>query len=120
MTVEKAINILSEYCCSGLDTTMVTFDATPDEFEEALDKALFALRTKNGIQEESSMLKEIVDLQKRYKELFKAKRLTKKAICDLGIPFRNKYNLGDLETLRIMRGELSLEEIWKFISLHNQ
>ena len=70
--------------------------------------------------EENSILKEIIDLQKRYKELFKEKRLTKKAICDLGIPFRDKYGLKDLETLRIMRGELSLEEIWEFISSHHQ
>lgn len=29
--------------------------------------------------EENSILKEIIDLQKRYKELFKEKRLTKKS-----------------------------------------
>lgn len=35
-------------------------------------------------------------------------KLTKKAVCELCIPFRNKYSLTDLQTLRIARNEMDL------------
>lgn len=61
-------------------------------------------------------LEEIVELQKAYKNLFDSKRLTKKAMCDLVVPFRDKYNLSDLTALRVARGEFSLEQIAKLIA----
>lgn len=70
------------------------------------------------IEHSEWMLREIINLQQGYKSLFDKKKLTKKAICDLVIPFRDKYGLKDLEALKIARNELSLAEIEAFISLH--
>lgn len=56
-------------------------------------------------------LVEINDLQANYKKLVRDKRLTKKAMCDLVIPFRDKYRLNDSTALMIARGEITLEKI---------
>ena len=37
--------------------------------------------------------------------------MTKKAMCDLVIPFRDKYGLSDLQALMIARNEMSISEI---------
>ena len=42
--------------------------------------------------------------------------MTKKAICDLVIPFRDKYNLTDLQALQIARNELSMSEIAELLN----
>lgn len=55
--------------------------------------------------------KEVVELQKNYETLVECKCLTKKAMCELCIPFRDKYNLTDLQTLRIARKEMYLSEM---------
>ena len=39
------------------------------------------------------------------------KRLSKRAMCSLCIPFRDKYGLTDLQTLRIARKEMELSEM---------
>lgn len=39
------------------------------------------------------------------------KKLSKKNMCDLVIPFRDKYNLTDSQALQIARNELSIAEI---------
>lgn len=57
------------------------------------------------------ILEEIVELQNSYQELADEKRLTKKAMCDLCVPFRDKYNLTDLQMLRIARKQMELDEI---------
>lgn len=51
----------------------------------------------------TEFFKEASNLQDDFKELIDKKKLTKKAICDLCIPFRDKYGLSDLQTLRIAR-----------------
>lgn len=56
-------------------------------------------------------LKEIANLQESYKKLVRTKRLTKKAICDFVIPFRDKYNLTDKDALMIARNEITLSKI---------
>ena len=53
---------------------------------------------------------EIAKLQTEYKALVKTKKLSKKAICDLCVPFRDKAGLTDSQTLRIARNEMSLPE----------
>lgn len=58
-----------------------------------------------------SMLSEIGDLQDSYKKLLNEGKLTKKAMCDLVVPFRDKYHLTDLQALQIAREELSVKEI---------
>lgn len=64
-------------------------------------------------------LNEIVELQKSYQKLFDSKKLTKRAMCELVVPFRDKYGLSDLEALQIARNELTLSEISEFINKIN-
>ncbi len=54
---------------------------------------------------------EVAKLQEEYKALVAAKKLSKKAICDLCVPFQNKAGITDLQTLQIARGELSIAAI---------
>lgn len=58
-----------------------------------------------------SILNEIAALQENYQKLIDERKLTKKAMCDLCIPFRDKYSLTDLQTLRIARKEMDVSEI---------
>lgn len=58
-----------------------------------------------------SVLKEIGEFQENYAKLVTAKKLTKKAMCDLCVPFRDKYNLTDSQTLRIARKEMDISEM---------
>lgn len=58
-----------------------------------------------------SIMREVAELQKEYQKLIDEKRLTKRAMCDLCIPFRDKYGLTDLQALRIARNEMGLSEI---------
>ena len=57
------------------------------------------------------IIKDIARLQKNYDKLVSNKKLTKKAICDLVIPFRDEYWLTDKEALMIARSEVSVNEI---------
>lgn len=71
----------------------------------------------SGIEEtyesykEVRLLSEVGDLQESYKKLLNENKLTKKAMCDLVVPFRDKYHLTDLQALQIARAELSIKEI---------
>lgn len=58
-------------------------------------------------------IKDIVELQGSYNKLVKTKTLSKRKLCELCIPFRDKFGLTDLETLRIARNEITLKEIDK-------
>lgn len=58
-----------------------------------------------------NMLSEIAKLQEGYQKLIDNRKLTKKAICELCIPFRDKYSLTDLQTLRIARKEMEISEM---------
>lgn len=57
------------------------------------------------------LLKEIGKLQNDYESLKQNKKLSKKAICDLVIPFRDKYGLSDKDALAIARNEMSIHKI---------
>lgn len=57
------------------------------------------------------IMKEVSELQKGYRRLEHNRALTKKNICDLVIPFRDKYKLKDAEALQIARNELSITKI---------
>ncbi len=59
----------------------------------------------------TDLMKEVGELQTEYQKLVDEKRLTKKAMCDLVIPFRDKYGLKDVQALQIARSELSISEI---------
>lgn len=53
--------------------------------------------------DKKDVIYDIAKLQSEYNMLVSAGKLTKKTMCDLVIPFRDKYNLSDLEALAIAR-----------------
>lgn len=57
------------------------------------------------------LFKQIAEMQKQYQNLIDTESLTKKAMCDLCVPFRDKYGLTDLQTLMIARKEIGIPEI---------
>ena len=57
------------------------------------------------------LFKQIAEMQKQYQNLIDTKSLTKKALCDLCVPFRDEYGLTDLQTLMIARNEVGIPEI---------
>ena len=57
------------------------------------------------------LFKQIAEMQRQYQNLIDTKSLTKKALCDLCVPFRDKYGLTDLQTLMIARKEMGIPEI---------
>ena len=59
----------------------------------------------------NNFYEEFCELQKEYRKLIAERKLTKKAICDLCVPFRDKYRLNDLQTLRIAIKEMKLSDI---------
>lgn len=59
----------------------------------------------------------VADLQNRYKFLMKH-GMSKKQLCDLVIPFRDRWGLTDKQALAIARGEVSLQEVAKLM-VHN-
>lgn len=61
--------------------------------------------------------KDASELQTNYQDLIDNKKLTKKDMCDLCIPFRDKYKLTDLQTLRIARKEMDLSEMVTLIEV---
>lgn len=54
---------------------------------------------------------EAATLQEEYKRLVDEGKMTKKALCELCIPFRDKYRLTDQQVLRIARKETDLLEM---------
>lgn len=56
-------------------------------------------------------MREAAVMQEEYQRLVDDQKLTKKALCALCIPFRDKYGLTDLQTLRIARKEMDLMEM---------
>lgn len=56
-------------------------------------------------------------LQDSYSAAQKSGKLSKKKMCEICIPFRDKYELTDLETLKIARNEYSLSELIKVLKL---
>ena len=57
------------------------------------------------------LMEEIAKLQMDYNSLKLNNQLSKKAICDLVIPFRDKYNLSDKDALAIARNEMSINDM---------
>ena len=65
-------------------------------------------------------IEDIVELQENYKELVETKTLSKRKLCELCIPFRDKFGLTDIETLRIARNEITLKEIEKLNEMRDR
>ena len=57
------------------------------------------------------LFKQIAEMQRQYQNLIDTKSLTKKALCDLCVPFRDEYGLTDLQTLMIASKEVGIPEI---------
>lgn len=57
------------------------------------------------------LLEDVADVQRRYRFLCDSDKLTKSALCELCIPFRDKYHLTDWQTLCIVRGDASADDI---------
>lgn len=53
-------------------------------------------------------IEEVNEMQKKYPDAVKH---GKKGICDLCVPFRDKYSLSDLIVLKLARKELGLNAI---------
>jgi len=66
-----------------------------------------------------NVMREVVTLQKQYQDLVKIKHFTKKAMCDLLVPFRDKYNLSDSQALAIARNEMPLDTMVEVLSMDN-
>ena len=64
-----------------------------------------------------NLLREVGNLQSNFQNLCRINKVCKKAICNLVIPFRDKYNLTDLQALQIARNELSVAEIADILNL---
>ncbi len=65
------------------------------------------------------ILKDIADLQDGYKAMIEEKSFTKKKLCELCIPFRDKYHLSDSQTIAIAREEMSISEICDLVEISN-
>lgn len=60
-------------------------------------------------------IRDVVKLQEGYKELVRTQKLSKKNMCELVIPFRDRYGLTDVQALKIARKEIDLAEIIKVL-----
>ena len=58
---------------------------------------------------------DIAMMQENYLSLFIKGKVTKKAICEVCVHFRDKYGFSDLQTLQLARSELSIAEILRII-----
>ncbi len=56
-------------------------------------------------------LKDVASLQREWNKLLESGRVTKRDICELCLPFKEKYNLTDMQALKVARNELSIEEV---------
>lgn len=66
----------------------------------------------HNMNETQIKLREIVELQKEYSKMASGKiPFTKRNLCDLCIPFRDKYGLNDDQVLRLARKQMDIAEI---------
>lgn len=70
---------------------------------------------KNLQETEFAILHEIGNLQNAYRYLQQHGNCSKQNICNLVIPFRDKYNLTDLQALKIARNEISLSKMAEYL-----
>ena len=63
-------------------------------------------------------LREIVELQRGYKDLESGKiPFTKPSLCALCVPFRDKYGLNDDQVLRLARKKMDIDEMIDVMNL---
>ena len=86
-----------------------SFSINPESCDNGINIKLEEITEEK--KDEMPSVKEIAALQSAYYKLVKTNALTKEAICNLCIPFRDKYQLSDSDALRIARSELKLYQI---------
>ena len=62
-----------------------------------------------------SILRDVVELQENYELLIFQCNFTKKNLCNLVTPFRDKYKITDSQALEIARSKVSIKDIVEFI-----
>ena len=92
-------------------TTTKTFKEQGVEMWTVVDTTADISDAQAGLR----LIKEIGCLQENYKKLLTGGKMTKKAMCDLVIPFRDKYRLTDIDALSIARNEKSFNEVAKIL-----
>lgn len=58
---------------------------------------------------------DIAIMQDKYSSLFVDGVVTKGNICEVCVPFKDKYGFSDLQTLQLARSELSISEIIRLV-----
>lgn len=96
------------------------FVKTQEEYLSVLKMAYNIDKTEWDFAQDNTaenLFREVGNLQNNYQELCRSNKLSKKAICNLVIPFRDKYRLTDLQALQIVRNELAILEIADLLSM---
>ena len=94
----------------------------PEESERCIRESILSYR-KWGIDVidiDLSILEELAELQIRYQRLVDNQELSKKKMCELVIPFRDRYGLSDKEALSIARGELGIAETFGLLQKESE
>lgn len=66
---------------------------------------------------DAGILLEVAAMQDAYSAAQRANTLSKKRICEICVPFRDKYGLSDLDALKLARNEYSLSEMIKLLKI---
>lgn len=85
------------------------------QFQICLEIGNFEQHSFLIIPEISEVLIEVEELQKKYNNLKKSK-MTKQDICDIAIPFRDKWKLKDSDVLGIIRNEFTFSKVLELLS----
>ena len=96
----------------NIEQALMLIEAIPeriwDQLSPSENAAIELIIKKAKLQNGISLMEEIAKLQMDYNNLKLNNKLSKKAICDLVIPFRDKYYLSDKDALAIARNEMSI------------
>lgn len=77
--------------------------------ESVLERTMMMLA--NSSENFVTVLRDILRLRSAWKATDVAQKLSKKAMCELVIPFRDKYGLSDMQALLIAREPISIDQI---------
>ena len=96
----------------NIEQALMLIEAIPERIWNQLspsqNAAIELIVEKAKLQTGTGLMEEIAKLQMDYNNLKLNNKLSKKAICDLVIPFRDKYCLSDKDALAIARNEMSI------------
>ena len=105
-------NLISELCADDVLTCDELCGCTKDCIvTQAVTAITELLERAEKAERERDAMRDAAIMQQKYQRLYDTHKLSKKAMCELCVPFRDKYGLTDLQTLRIARKEMDLMEI---------